>query len=141
MKRSILAAWVLIAAVFGLGLLGLAGRNGMPAEREKIEVPAPGAADSAVTIRAKIDGTVQEMDLDTYLQGVLRAEMPASFALEALKAQAVAARTETLYKVENGPVANHPRRGHLQRYPLLPGVQNGGSGPGGLGGGRVVLRR
>ena len=27
---------------------------------------------------------------------------------EALKAQAVAARTETLYKVENGPVANHP---------------------------------
>ena len=108
MKRSILAAWVLIAAVFGLGLLGLAGRNGMPAEREKIEVPAPGAADSAVTIRAKIDGTVQEMDLDTYLQGVLRAEMPASFALEALKAQAVAARTETLYKVENGPVANHP---------------------------------
>lgn len=108
MKRSIVAAWVLIAVVFGLGLLGLAGRVGLTEEKEKIQVPDPGVSDSAVTIRAKIDGTVQEMDLDTYLQGVLRAEMPASFELEALKAQAVAARTETLYKVENGPSANHP---------------------------------
>ena len=35
------------------------------------------------------------MDLGTYLVGVVRAEMPASFELEALKAQAVAARTYT----------------------------------------------
>ena len=33
------------------------------------------------------------MDLETYLVGVVAAEMPASFELEALKAQAVAART------------------------------------------------
>ena len=108
MKRSILTAWVLIAVVFGLGLLGLAGRGGTAEKKEMLRVPDPGVSDSAVTIRAKIDGTVQEMDLDAYLQGVLRAEMPASFELEALKAQAVAARTETLYKVENGPSANHP---------------------------------
>jgi stage II sporulation protein D len=36
---------------------------------------------------------VQERDLDTYLVGVVLAEMPASFEKEALKAQAVAART------------------------------------------------
>ena len=108
MKRSILTAWILIAVVFGLGVLGMAGRGGISGRAEKLKVPDPGVSDSAVTIRAKIDGTVQELDLDTYLQGVLRAEMPASFELEALKAQAVAARTETLYKVENGPVANHP---------------------------------
>jgi len=34
--------------------------------------------------------------------------MPASFEPEALKAQAATARTYTLYKMVNGPVANHP---------------------------------
>ncbi|MBO5300825.1 MAG: hypothetical protein J6A81_01265, partial [Peptococcaceae bacterium] len=37
--------------------------------------------------------TLMQMDLETYLIGVVAAEMPASFELEALKAQAVAART------------------------------------------------
>ncbi len=39
---------------------------------------------------------VEILELDTYLVGVLLAEMPASFGMEALKAQAVAARTCTL---------------------------------------------
>ena len=39
------------------------------------------------------DGTVQSMDMEEYLTGVVLAEMPASFEGEALKAQAVAART------------------------------------------------
>lgn len=41
------------------------------------------------------DGTRTGMDMDTYLTGVLLAEMPAKFHKEALKAQAVAARTYT----------------------------------------------
>ena len=41
------------------------------------------------------DGTVEEKDMDAYLVGVVLAEMPASFEPEALKAQAVAARTYT----------------------------------------------
>lgn len=36
---------------------------------------------------------IEILDLDSYLVGVLLAEMPASFGIEALKAQAVAART------------------------------------------------
>ena len=43
--------------------------------------------------------TVEEIDLDTYLYGVVSAEMPASFEEEALKAQAVVARTYTIYKI------------------------------------------
>ena len=39
------------------------------------------------------DGTVQEMDMDEYLVGVVVAEMPSTFEPEAKKAQAVAART------------------------------------------------
>lgn len=41
------------------------------------------------------DGTVEPMDMDAYLVGVVLAEMPASFETEALKAQAVVARTYT----------------------------------------------
>ncbi len=51
---------------------------------------------SANTISVRnMDGTQVSMDLDTYLTGVLLAEIPSHFQKEALKAQAVAARTYT----------------------------------------------
>ena len=46
-------------------------------------------------------GEVEELTLDTYLYGVVSSEMPASFEKEALKAQAVVARTYTIYKIQN----------------------------------------
>lgn len=45
--------------------------------------------------------TIEEIDLEEYLYGVVSAEMPASFEAEALKAQAIVARTYTLYKEKN----------------------------------------
>ena len=45
---------------------------------------------------------VEEIDLDTYLLGVVSSEMPASFEEEALKAQSIVARTYTIYKIING---------------------------------------
>jgi stage II sporulation protein D len=56
-------------------------------------------------IRVMEGGIVKTMDLSEYLTGVVRAEMPASFEPEALKAQAVAARTYTLYHLSVG--GNH----------------------------------
>lgn len=47
-------------------------------------------------------GEIEEMALDEYLYGVVSSEMPASFEEEALKAQAVVARTYTIYKITNG---------------------------------------
>ena len=47
-------------------------------------------------------GKVVKMDLGTYVTGVVRGEMPASFEPEALKAQAVAARTYTRYMLRTG---------------------------------------
>ncbi len=44
---------------------------------------------------------VEEVDLEQYLYHVVSAEMPADFELEALKAQAVVARTYTLFKAQN----------------------------------------
>lgn len=47
-------------------------------------------------------GIVEDIDLDTYLYGVVASEMPANFELEALKAQAIVARTYTIYQIKNG---------------------------------------
>ena len=44
---------------------------------------------------------VEEIPLDEYLYGVVSSEMPASFEIEALKAQAIVARTYTIYKIQN----------------------------------------
>ena len=44
---------------------------------------------------------IEEMNLDDYLLGVVSSEMPAYFDIEALKAQAVVARTYTIYTIEN----------------------------------------
>ena len=46
-------------------------------------------------------GEVEEVALDDYLVNVVSAEMPADFEIEALKAQAVVARTYTIYKTIN----------------------------------------
>ena len=45
-----------------------------------------------------------EVDLETYLQGVLPSEMPAGYPEEALKAQAVCARSYALYQQMQGAV-------------------------------------
>ena len=52
------------------------------------------------SIEVRVDGggvtSINELDLDTYIRGVVASEMPSSWPLEALKVQAVAARTYAL---------------------------------------------
>ncbi len=64
-----------------------------PIDRDPIKSPA-----GEITIRVFRDdlGQIVELPLEEYLVGVVAAEMPASFAPEALKAQAVVARTYTV---------------------------------------------
>ncbi len=54
-----------------------------------------------------IDGSLKKMPMEEYLVGVVAAEMPASYEVEALKAQAVAARTYTQYKKDHGGCSAH----------------------------------
>ena len=58
--------------------------------------------DAAFPVTVELGGMPVEMTLEEYLVGVLMGEMPASFCLEALKAQSVAARTYTLRRLEGG---------------------------------------
>ena len=50
------------------------------------------------------NGDVINLDIEEYLIGVVGAEMPASFNIEALKAQAIVARTYTLKKIANNQI-------------------------------------
>lgn len=58
-------------------------------------------------VRVFLDAVV-EMPLESYVCGVVAAEMPASYHEEALRAQAVAARTRALWQMENGGCKSHP---------------------------------
>ncbi|MGE5543505.1 MAG: stage II sporulation protein D [Bacillota bacterium] len=51
-----------------------------------------------IRLLLKADGSIVELPIEEYLVGVVLAEMPASFDTEALKAQAVCARTYTFKK-------------------------------------------
>ena len=65
--------------------------------------PAPGEWDGGQTLRVlQKDGTVESMAMADYLWRVVAAEMPASFEPEALRAQAVCARTYSLWKLRAG---------------------------------------
>lgn len=114
MKKLIVLLLMLVLCVYALPVLTVESR-GIPQsygaaqpEEDSGEAGAPSAdavqtvADSydrSTRLTVNIDGTVSELTLHDYLCGVLAAEMPASFPEEALKAQALAARTYTLYKI------------------------------------------
>lgn len=56
------------------------------------------------TVRVKLsDGTVADMELEKYITGVVLQEMPVDFEIEALKAQAVVARTYTCRRQQSSP--------------------------------------
>lgn len=57
-------------------------------------------ANIKVKVLFEKDNKVKEIDLEEYLLGVVAAEMPANFNIEALKAQAVAARTYTYGRIK-----------------------------------------
>lgn len=63
--------------------------------------PADLAAGPVVSLYCCATAEVIALPLETYVAGVVAAEMPASFSLEALKAQAVAARTYVLRRLRS----------------------------------------
>lgn len=125
-KKSLLLSLLLLFLVFFLPWLwgppsgSEAGTEDQPppaaagetAGSEDGEAPADAAPDpgidEGVLLTVLLGGELKQMDMRSYLLGVLRAEVPAGFETEALKAQAVAARTYVLYKALHGGSGNHP---------------------------------
>ena len=125
MKNALRISLLLIALLFLLAWRFAPARQAPDEPELSGEVRRPDAAvpDHTRTLRVLHGGAVEEMTMDEYLLGVLRAEMPASFELEALKAQAVAARTYTLHKM-SGRHCAPSRRGRLRRHHLLQGLRD-----------------
>lgn len=98
MKRNLVLGWLLLLLAFLLPVLLLRGRPLAGEEQTELlplqQAPSAGERDGQRQVALlREDGTVEQLSLGEYLWGVVAAEMPASFELEALKAQAVAART------------------------------------------------
>lgn len=121
MKKTLILSCLALALAIGLPWLqwrSLSQRESMETgaaetthatqDEPAAAVPEPAAPSPAVDLAAPqtivvltADGE-REMDMQAYLTGVLAAEMPASFAPEALKAQAVAARSYALCQALSG---------------------------------------
>ena len=87
----ILGFWVPALLLGGAALLS----EKMPDKPEPVIFETLDVESPEISVLTE-DGTVRVMELEDYLIGVVLAEMPASFEREALKAQAVVARTYSL---------------------------------------------
>lgn len=75
---------------------------------KKSEPPKTEKDEKTISVYFHEENKVREMPLEEYIKGVVAAEMPASFEPEALKAQAVSARSYALYRAQNKN-PDHPR--------------------------------
>lgn len=109
MKQTVLAAWMGlvvpgVALALAVGVPRGDAQPTQPPETVPTVATAPQREASALTVTVLTEGgTLQQMDMDTYLTGVVLAEMPASFDMEAQKAQAVVARTYALRRSTVAP--------------------------------------
>ena len=107
MKFKILAAFFAVAFAMFAPII-LSDRNTEETKDEivdKEEVEENG--EKILEISVLVGDKTRIMDIEEYLVGVVAGEMPASFEDEAIKAQTVAARTYTLYKLWVEPSSNH----------------------------------
>lgn len=104
-----LAKDILTAAVMGLVVpgivLSIAARKTEVSPETTPETTEQPTVHETVRLPVLVrqeDGTVSQMDMDSYLVGVVLAEMPVSFEDEALEAQSVVARTYARKAWETG---------------------------------------
>lgn len=114
--RKLLGIGLLLAAlVYALPVICARMESEPPlaVPQEKVSADAeitPQAADDAgqARITVQVDGQTREMALETYVAGVVAGEISPDFPPEAIRAQAVAARTYAVYKQRAGRPAQHP---------------------------------
>ena len=104
MKNSIWSALLALAVLFALVWLQQRLRADEPgsAPRPLPETPSPSVSEPEPELRLLAGEEILTLPLEEYILGVTAAEMPADFEPEALKAQAVAARTYALYRAKGG---------------------------------------
>lgn len=106
MRKYAAAGLALTVLLFGGAYLAAGG----PAAEPEPAAPETAAVhhDRDVTLTIQDGGTTEQMTLERYLTGVVRGEMPASFEMEALRAQAAAERSYVYYQLAAGRKDAHP---------------------------------
>lgn len=119
MKRSLILAVCLLLSSFTLPLAictppATAAATAAPAvttipaassvQSQRAELPTPVAVERIAVLA---DGVSTQMTLEEVVEAIVAAEMPALFPEEALRAQAIAARTYLCYRALH-PVSAHP---------------------------------
>lgn len=106
MRKYTAAGLVLTVLLFGGAYLAAGG----PAAEPEPAAPETAAVhhDRDVTLTIQDGDTTEQMTLERYLTGVVRGEMPASFEMEALRAQAAAERSYVYYQLAAGRKDAHP---------------------------------
>ena len=106
MRKYAAAGLVLTVLLFGGAYLAAGG----PAAEPEPAAPETAAVhhDRDVTLTIQDGDTTEQMTLERYLTGVVRGEMPASFEMEALRAQAAAERSYVYYQLAAGRKDSHP---------------------------------
>ena len=106
MRKYAAAGLVLTVLLFGGAYLAA----GEPAAEPEPAAPETAAVhhDRDVTLTIQDGDTTEKMTLERYLTGVVRGEMPASFEMEALRAQAAAERSYVYYQLAAGRKDAHP---------------------------------
>ena len=126
MKRIMMLGLILLSTIYllpfvtvgksaGTDILATDANTASESVADEIMTPNTSSSknwDKDQKVTVLIEGEVKELTFDEYLPNVLAAEIPASFPDEALKAQAVAARTYVVYKKRLVELGNAPPESH-----------------------------
>jgi len=108
MKKFLLLCIGLWLSVFIVPLFTVDIKETSAPVLNKIDIPEnQPLSDGQMEITVWDGESVQKLKLNEYLYGVVASEMPALFPEEALKAQAVAARTYTMNRASIAPAESH----------------------------------
>lgn len=100
MKNKILCFIVVVLSFILIGVVSFKKETNFSFPEEK-EITPPEEPIHQIKMLDQDSGDIKELNLEDYIIGVVAAEMPATFEIEALKSQAVAARTFAIYKQEH----------------------------------------
>ncbi|MBO8171990.1 MAG: stage II sporulation protein D [Bacillaceae bacterium] len=84
-------------------------------ESEPAAVTDPAQIENQITVNVyrSQENKVEKIPLEAYVEGVVAAEMPAEFEIEALKAQAMAARTYIIRRIAEKDFSDTPQGAHV----------------------------
>ena len=98
-RKPFILTWCIIVSIVSITVVAIGIQSQPPTVEAKPQNPSSTAKPVFVNVKMTSTGTVKQIPLEQYVLGVVAAEMPDHFANEALKAQAIAARTYVVHKI------------------------------------------